>query len=427
MRKLLLLVALLTFGVGAKAQVTETDLSKYNDVLYAQSVTALKGTTSLKLPINLKAHDDITGTSSVLYLPEGVIVNKTSGIDTNRYDTTKDVQLANIMGNEQDDGGYMMLTVIASQGIGEDKDTKYGFEAGDGVFAYIEVDVSALDEGEYEMVMKDITISGFLGGDADVSVADPIVTKLIISDRYIFDEMATTLPPFNPGETANVTVKRTIKADNWSTIVLPFKIGSKTKLEEVFGEGVELAEFTGFNTAYSSDEDIVPDAITMSFTTVNIGAKKGLDLGKLYIIKTKKDITEFNVDGVTLTSSISETSAKDEYDTNGKFTGSYVKTIVPADGLFLSNNKFYYSTGATNIKGFRGWFELDAVLDKETDFGAKIRFTIDDEATSIDGISEITKYADGVYSVTGAKVSEDSLEGLPAGVYIVNGKKVYKK
>ena len=110
------------------------------------------------------------------------------------------------------------------------------------------------------------------------------------------------------------------------------------------------------------------------------------------------------------------------------FTGSFVKTIVPADGLFISGNKFYYSKGETNIKGLRGWFELEVTLDdKSVDAGTKIRFSVDDEATSIDGISEITKYADGVYSVTGAKVSEDSLEGLPAGVYIVNGKKVYKK
>ena len=47
-------------------------------------------------------------------------------------------------------------------------------------------------------------------------------------------------------------------------------------------------------------------------------------------------------------------------------TGTLVKTTIPADGLFLSDNKFYYSAGKTNIKAFRCWFELDAVLDKST-------------------------------------------------------------
>jgi len=100
-----------------------------------------------------------------------------------------------------------------------------------------------------------------------------------------------------------------------------------------------------------------------------------------------------------------------------------VKTTVPEDGLFISGNEFWYSKGLTSIKAFRGWFELGAVLDKDTDFGAKVRFSISDDVTGI----ETAKYAneDGYwYTLDGRK-----LQGKPVekGMYIVNGKKVLKK
>ena len=63
-----------------------------------------------------------------------------------------------------------------------------------------------------------------------------------------------------------------------------------------------------------------------------------------------------------------------------------MKTTVPTDALFLSDNKFYYSVGKMAIKAFRGWFNLDAVLNKETDFGVKFNFFIDGVATRIDKV-----------------------------------------
>lgn len=423
MRKLLLLVALLTFGVGAKAQVTETDLSQYSDVLYAAPITVLQGTTSVKLPINAKTHADFVATESMLVLPEGVEVIRDGGADENRYDKNQDVKLVSFLGNQLAEG-YKLASVITSSGIGADKDTQYGFTAGDGVLGYIEVDVSALGVGEYEMVMKDAIISKFLDGSPDVTISDQIVTKLIVSSELVFDEDATYLPGYTSGATANVTMKRTIKANQWSTIVLPFNV-PKTQAESIFGSDVQLAQFTSFETTFESTDDMSPDAIQMKFNTISL-PRAGISSGTLYLIKTSKDIDVFSVTSATLKDVITDVSATDPKEGfTGKFTGSFVPTVIPENGLFISGNKFYYSKGTTKIRGFRGWFDLSVVLNQ--DIEAKIRFSIDGDATSIDGISEITKYADGVYSVTGAKVSEDSLEGLPAGVYIVNGKKVYKK
>ena len=76
-----------------------------------------------------------------------------------------------------------------------------------------------------------------------------------------------------------------------------------------------------------------------------------------------------------------------------------------------------------------GWFNLGAVLDKETDFGAKISFYVDDEQTSIDGLSVGNGYIDGaVYTLGGQLVGKNVNEKLlKRGVYIKDGKKFVVK
>jgi len=144
-------------------------------------------------------------------------------------------------------------------------------------------------------------------------------------------------------------------------------------------------------------------------------ARKGMTGGKPFLIRTSKDITSFEADDVTLAGEVTDVNVADEYGTAGKFTGSLVKATVPEDGLFLNANKFYYSTGKTAIKGFRGWFELDAVLDKETDFGVKM--VIDGFETKVEGLG-MKDAAGSVYDLSGRKISKAGM-----GVYIVNAKK----
>ena len=257
-------------------------------------------------------------------------------------------------------------------------------------------------------------------------IFDDVDFNVTISEnRITFDETSTTLPVYTAGEKANVRMKRTIKANEWSTIVLPFTL-TKKKAEAAFGSDVQLAEFAGFETEYADDDDITPDAITLNFTSYTMTAQKGMTGGKLFLIKTTKDITEFEADNATLFSEIADVEKEDEYETSGKMTGTFVKTKVPADGLFLSSNKFWYSVGKTNIKAFRGWFELGAVLDKETDFEANIRYVIDEEPTIIEGIGESSVLQGAIYNVNGQLVGKDiDVNTLPKGIYYVDGKKVF--
>lgn len=77
-------------------------------------------------------------------------------------------------------------------------------------------------------------------------------------------------------------------------------------------------------------------------------------------------MTEFSVDGVDIAAEEEPTvQVGKKKAERGYFIGTYTaNTEVPADNLFLSGNKFWYSSGLTQMKGFRGYFELADVVDR---------------------------------------------------------------
>lgn len=240
-----------------------------------------------------------------------------------------------------------------------------------------------------------------------------------------FDENSSKLPLFKGGDKADITMIRTINPDEWSTIVLPFNL-TKTNAEAAFGEDVKFAKFNGFVVNYGDDEsNVTPLDITINLTEYSIPARGSLPGGTPVLIKTSKKVEKFSLKGVTLVSTVTDEVKDEGTETGlkGKLTGTFVKTTIPEDGLFISNKKFWYSTGLTNVKAFRCWFDLDAVLDKETDFGARVTMLFDDNEAS--GINDMMggQYTEGKYY---------DLQGRPVqkpanGIYIKDGKKVVVK
>ena len=294
----------------------------------------------------------------------------------------------------------------------------------------VRVMIEPSDELEVGTVLngtvKNILFNEYTGsGNVGHNFADMPFTVTIgepDDGRIKFDENATKLPTYTVGEKGNVTMKRTIKAGEWSTIVLPFTL-TKAKAEAAFGSDVELMEFSGFVVDYGDDEEnVVPLGITINLATYTMTAKKSMTGGKPFLIRTSQNIEEFEVDDVTLVQAVTDVTKTDEFDTSGKLTGTLVKTVIPEDGLFLSDNKFWYSTGNTNVKAFRCWFELGAVLDKETDFGARVFLNFVDEGTTGIGNNKLEAITnDSWYRLDGRKLDK---KPTAKGVYIKNNKKV---
>ena len=96
-------------------------------------------------------------------------------------------------------------------------------------------------------------------------------------------------------------------------------------------------------------------------------------------------------------------------------------------GLFLNGNKFWYSAGKTKMKAFRAYFDFYDILTEVEDAlaEAKIRFTVDEKPTRIEGVGEPNVVQGAVYNVNGQLVGHDiDLNSQPKGIYFVDGKKV---
>ena len=254
----------------------------------------------------------------------------------------------------------------------------------------------------------------------------------IVEDRVIFNETDTKLPSYTAGK-GNVRMTRKMTAGKWNTICLPFTLQT-AQLKEAFGNDVAFAQFSGWKAEYDfegGEAPYKPQSIEIQFTKKS--TTPNVPGGKPFLVKPSKDVETFEFDNVTLVDKITDSSYGDanDYSLSGVFKGTFVKTTVPENGLFISGEQFYYSKssnskGLTAIKGFRGWFELGAVLDEGTDFGAKISFTIDDEATEIEGFTSTPRIVEGVYDLSGRKIQLENgdLNKLQKGVYIIDGKKV---
>lgn len=132
-----------------------------------------------------------------------------------------------------------------------------------------------------------------------------------------------------------------------------------------------------------------------------------------------------------------------EGDANyGKWTITDKSTIIEGRSdlkgcYFFSNGKMYFSDIRTRgLRGFSVWFAPKNASDGNPAKPANV--FLDgvslDKTTGINPIiygeeeSRIDRFAHGIYGLNGQLISNSSsLDGLPSGIYILNGKKVIKR
>lgn len=289
----------------------------------------------------------------------------------------------------------------------------------------LEADASLEVGKTYTGTISDIEFHTNDRPDPQTILIDDVTFTITIGEsdgRIHFNENATTLPKYTAGEDAPITMKRTIKANEWSTICLPFAM-TVDKLKAAFGDDYDLEEFTGYDVEKDGDNIV---KLTLNFTKNTKAAK----INTPYIIKTSKDISEFEVSAKLNPVNTPKKSIVFEDDDTGEemeiasMIGTYKNgTVVPKNSLFLSGNKFYYSAGKTKMKAFRAYFTLNDVLTEVEEASARISFSFDGNETT--GVSEIvynqssnSKY----YDLQGRRVSKPG-----KGLFVKDGKKVIIK
>lgn len=232
--------------------------------------------------------------------------------------------------------------------------------------------------------------------------------------RTVLDETSTAVPTAEAN--ANVRVKRTVKANEWSTLCLPFAM-TAVQCKEAFGDDVELADFTG------CDVDDMTGDIQVNFSNVT-----AIEANHPYIIKVSAPVTEFTVDGVDIAPEDEPSINKDKSGRRyNSFIGTYVaETVIPDYCLFLSDNQFWFSTGKTKMKAFRAYFDLDAAGAEydDAEVAARITMAFDEgETTGIRNLTPALSKGEGVYyNLKGQQVAAPS-----KGLYIKDGKKMVVK
>ena len=353
-----------------------------------------KGGTA-KLEIQLENSDEIKAFQFNLVLPDGITVTNVEKserlpdgiiLDYNALSTPNTYRIIGYqIGNTPfsgTSGCFVYVTLSASDAL----------TVGSNLTGNIsEISLTVIPTAEYEAKGSSFEIT-------IVEPADPWVT---------LDENSTTLPEASDGET-EIKVKRTIKANQWNTICFPFAM-TRVQKNEVFGEDVELATYGAY--------EIAEDGINVIFDEVS--SYRGIDANKPYIIKTSKDISEFMITSTIVPCNDAPFEGDEEI---GFFYGTLkAGGKVPANCLFLNGGKFWYSTGQSNIKAFRGYFEFVDVLASLETASSKVKMVFRDETTGIKDVIVETAN-DDMYDLQGRRIVNPD-----KGVYIKNGKKVVVK
>ena len=294
----------------------------------------------------------------------------------------------------------------------------------------------------------------------DWTVFDNFQLKYCGDNDMILDESQASIAYLNKQglQTTNaytLILKRTLTPGQWASITLPVNL-TAAQFKTAFGDQAKLSTFVGQDAVktlrlkfksvdLSNDNDIVLKANTLYImkttraATVATGSyeKTLSDNSKLTISAPYYTIN--NVVPVNLTPSETfKEAAKASSTVNGtvQFCGSFVSKagFIPAQSYVIGakDGKWYYTNKALNVKGFRSWIEVNGSAPAKA-----LSIFVDDEDVTgvVTGIEGVGVAADGnavktpVYNLQGQKVAENDsqLDTLPAGVYIVNNKKVFVK
>ena len=304
-------------------------------------------------------------------------------------------------------------------------------------------------------------------------------------DKVILDEDQTDIKYMNDQNIertrerlSEVYIHRTLKVNKWNSLILPINL-SRADLEDKFGKDVKLSKFVGADDPanpncvnfYTTKDSLKADHLylikpselnTYTVPEGGVTSTKGKDNADNLISLDENTSNVFFIDALYygLDSTYqAKVDAKgiSNYKANvsggwGKasvtdkeagvhFVGTYTSQqgIVKVGDYYISDDKWkYHKTLTQNSKGFRAWL-TEQSSDGNTGNAKALSVAIDgvDATAETTGIEDVL-YKDGesmlngrnhIYTVGGqlVRMNATSTDGLPAGLYIVGGKKISVK
>ena len=226
-----------------------------------------------------------------------------------------------------------------------------------------------------------------------------VATALPLDDTTTAED-AKTLLEANQDKTVNVTINRTLVANKWNTLCLPFDVTAEQIKNILKAEGM-VREY----------KDQTADCI-------NFQAAETMTAGLPYLIKPTEEVKGLTFEGVKITAVEGKTKGGigSENLTICGILGAHklgdFELFLNAAGKFVAP-----APGKETMKGFRAYF-ISLI-------STNAKINIDGETTDINNIETEATVNGKVYNLNGQYVG-NSLNGLKKGIYVVNGKKVIK-
>ena len=414
---------LLFFAMGLLAFASNTMAN--NDIYFTADCVDIMQGKKAAIRVFYDAEEDaiFKGFQMEFILPEGF--KQAPGARLGAELSANNPEL-NLRTSERNDGNERPTNVYLGFQVDRTR-----FPVGEGIelFTFYVQCEEGVELGDYSFTTTCLTLSDMKTGTDYKCEQKTMTLRVVEYQPRRISEDDTDLPEASM-EYEDIIVNRTIKADTWSTLTLPFDLDGD-KVVEIFGDDVQIAEFVDY------------DKNEMGQYVVNfksIEAESGLESNYPYIIKTKNAMTEFCARDVIVNADEDDAciyfdNGKPWYYSNYEWYASMNGTLrygitVPVNGFFLRNNKFYVSGGNSVLQGLRAYFII-----KEFDYlgtgSSNISFMVDGEQTAIEDISvngnEIV--SGDVFSVDGTfrGRAEEVVNSLPRGIYIVNNKKLLVK
>ena len=208
----------------------------------------------------------------------------------------------------------------------------------------------------------------------------------------------------NDGKEVNVMLKRTLVADSWNTLCLPFSM-SHDAVQTVFGEGTVLKQMKEWNAAENVIYFEAADAIVAGqpYIIKPVEAKESLLLQDPLVLNAVNNATSGHI----------------------SFCGIMSSTQLSESDVFLGTDGELYLPNAAEengdvLRGFRAYFKgINNIADTKVN--------IEGVVSGIENIIGATAKANGkVFTLAGQYVG-NSTKGLMKGIYVINGKKIVVK
>lgn len=231
-----------------------------------------------------------------------------------------------------------------------------------------------------------------------------------LTQEVVLDEKANyTHPTFSANiPYVDVTLKRTLYADEWNTLCLPFPL-SASQIAETWGEGTQIAEF-----------------VSKSETKAYFDYCYEIEAGKPCLICPERieETQVYKFAGID-TNTWAESDSPEQIVGDIKFVGFYSTTLVKKGSYAFGDvNKLYHLDIDMQANGYRCYLEDITVT------GSKLTWGFNDNTTGIDGtfVKPEAPKVGNIYTVNGQLVRRNSTAaGLAPGVYIMNGIKLIVK